>query len=168
MDLDDRAGSHHGDPDLLNRDIRLLAAYTKWVTTARRAGYAANWLPGEVDWLKSRLFWRIRSGKEPLESPPPTCYSCPWYEVIEMPAEEHSTFEAVRIYEDEGKRVVRIAQCSYDVIKEGMMDGIENAAIVGFGPYRFKTWNADKTYKTSETRRAGFIRYLETVSVMPA
>ena len=139
------AGSDHGVPDLLNRDIRLLEAYTTWVETVRKETNTPNWLPHYPDWVKSRLFWRIRSGKEPLEYPPPTCFSCPWYELIEIP-EAHVSFDPVRTYDD-GKNVAYVAQCRYEVIQKASMDGEENAATLGYGPYRFKAWNALVTTK---------------------
>lgn len=55
-----------------------------WIETARAAGYGGpNWLPSDADIYKSALFERIRSGKRPLDEPPPRGLSCPWYALIE-------------------------------------------------------------------------------------
>lgn len=147
-ELESIAGSHHGIPDLLMRDMKLICYFKKWVSTVRNAkGYDTKWLPSEIDCLKSRLFWRIRSGKDPLKDAPPTCFSCPWYEVIEIPG-PHSTIDPIRIFDDEGKKYVSVAQCRYELIESASMDGQDNAATIGFGPYRFKAWNATKEYDT--------------------
>lgn len=96
------AGSHHGAPDLFERDVVLLEHAMLWIRTVREAGnpsYTADWVPrGRADYLKSRLFWRIRSGKTPLQYAPPCAYSCPWYELIEEDR-PHYMFEEPRIYD---------------------------------------------------------------------
>ena len=68
-DLDKPAGSYHGSPDLLMRDIKLLEDYNLWIQTIMKENNneSISSLPGYPDWIKSRLFWRIRSGKQPLE-----------------------------------------------------------------------------------------------------
>lgn len=176
MNENNEVGSHHGPPVLLTRDINLLEAYTEWVTTVRKEshrGYGEHWLPGYPDWIKSRLFWRIRSGKKPLKYAPPTCWSCPWYEVIEMP-EVHTTIEPIRIIDDEGKIFACVAQCKYGVVQSGSLEGPDHAATISYGHYHFKVWNANHTYKTEQyvdgvmregedTRWTGHIQYLLTV-----
>ena len=138
---DDLAGAHHGTPDLTNRDITLLHHFRVWIDTVRavkpkyEGHYGPQWLPGPIDILKSRLFWRIRSGKKPLDFPPPTCYSCPWYEVVEISDYAHSIGEENR--ETSGNRLV-VAQDCYDILEKH-----DNYWIVSFGPYKFKAWNAD-------------------------
>ena len=163
------AGSHHGHPDLLMRDIYLLEAYTKWVETVRKEYNDQSWLPGPIDWRKSRLFWRIRSGKEPLPFAPPTCFSCPWYEVIELDYEEHTTVEEINIIKDGSEKFVSVAQCRYKLIKENTLKGKENAARVSFGPYVFDVWNDVHKFNTVDLvdnspgtieRRVGFIKYI--------
>lgn len=132
------AGSHHGSPDLFSSDITLLGAYRQWIETVWAARQDMKWLPGEIDCLKSRLFWRIRSGKSPLPSPPPTAYSCPWYEVIEE-IRPHFLWEEVRFYEpreNQPETVAVIAQCQYVVIDRSD----PKKTIVGFGPWRFRIW----------------------------
>lgn len=161
--LGEEAGAHHGDPTLFERDVKLLQACMLWIHTARgcgRLGYGPNWLPGHVDFLKSRLFWRIRSGKAPLPSAPPTSYSCPWYEVVEDGV-PHSTGPAnwTHFYpvgsEFFGKTLERglasINQCLYDIIDE--RDG---AYVVGYGPWRFRVYSGtyDQTYLDANQKAA--------------
>lgn len=149
-------GSHHGDPILTKRDMSLLEAYTTWRATVAKENGGVLTLPGPPDWLKSRLFWRIRSGKAPLKYAPPTAYSCPWYELIEV-AGPHDTWETIRIADGN----VHIAQCRYDMIrKEG------DIWIVGFGPYRFKAWNGPVPVKqkvddqwVDGTKLGGWVEY---------
>lgn len=138
--LGNLAGSHHGTPDLFERDIKLLLDYQKWVKTVRESGYTqyTDWTPSHIDMLKSRLFWRIRSGKEPLSSPPPTCYSCPWYELIEVPG-PHDVWEVIRVYStDEGynKPTAYVAQSAYNVIEQD-----PDFLILEKNGYKFKAWN---------------------------
>jgi hypothetical protein len=91
--------AHHGPPILTDRDLHILDAMVKWIATAR-AGYKnPEWLPSEVDIRKSRLFWRLRSGKEPLPAPPPKAYSCPWYEVVEE-ERAHWAYNDVHVHDD--------------------------------------------------------------------
>ena len=132
-------GSHHGDPTLTRRDIWILESQNKWICTAIAAGaFKPGKLPHHPDWIKSRLFWRIRSGKEPLKYPPPTCYSCPWYEVIEIEG-PHSSGDTIREFEREpGKKQASFNQCLYDILG---VDG--DKWVLGFGPYRFLAWNGD-------------------------
>ncbi len=163
MDYDKPVGSHHGIPDLTQRDITLLEAHALWVKTAIAAGsYPVGWMPHHPDWIKSRLFWRIRSGKQPLEYPPPTCYSCPWYELIEMPEVSHSTYEIVRTVDflsNDIKSVI-VAQCRYVYIS-GPMDNPtqENPMIIKYGQYKFRAWNGANT---SRMEPAGYIKLEST------
>jgi hypothetical protein len=151
-------GSHHGHPDLFERDIQLLQHYQKWLETAKATGLShyQNWTPSYVDMLKSRLFWRIRSGKDPLPEAPPTAYSCPWYELIEVPG-PHDIWEEIRVYgPNQGfpKKFCSVAQCSYQVIEDHAPAGQcipcggsnpEPCASVyltlKYNCYLFKAWN---------------------------
>lgn len=143
-------GAHHGDPTLYERDTKLLADFIKWVQTVRqwREKDRPDWLPSYSDILKSRLFWRIRSGKEPLPNPPPCSYSCPWYEVVEdgVPHDvwPHSTvyFSGESPFEP-GEKRVSINQDIYKII------GKEEPGkwLVEHGTYRFRVWEG-----TCETR----------------
>ena len=173
-------GSHHGEPELLRRDLWLLDCFRLWVetvrgtTSPRGGGYPENWFPGQVDCAKSRLFWRIRTGKAPLPYPPPTCYSCPWYELIEEPG-PHTT-QPLKIVDDRFRRphfdpaVVSIetlvksayvAQCRYEVAEVNTLEGEANAAIISYGPYRFRAWNAPREYASiSPTAIEGKVREL--------
>jgi len=140
-------GSHHGDPILTRHDLSLLKAYNAWVYILFEEDQYRNlflenknktlFMPNDIDWLKSRLFWRLRAGKDPLPYPPPTAFSCPWYEIIEVPG-PHDSFEHIRVSKEEGRDDrVYIAQCPYKLL-EKTDDG---KYILGFGPYRFKAWN---------------------------
>jgi hypothetical protein len=143
-DTDTPAGSHHGEPELTRHDFRLLECFRLWISTVRKSpGYDEDWMPSDADIIKSRLFWRIRSGKDPLPHPPPRAYSCPWYEVIEMPDKMHSSaFELVE-RERDGGTFVYINQCSYQVIEKGD----DGKYLLGFGPYRFYAWNGQVEWR---------------------
>jgi len=129
-------------------DFRLVVNLISWIRTARKWRYNAfqpkgDWLPGAPDVLKSRLFWRLRTGQDPLDYPPPTAFSCPWYELIED-NRAHWAYEAFVFVPKDGSRigdeieapVMSIAQCSYVVVD--MADGVPSK--VSFGPYVFKVW----------------------------
>ena len=125
---------HKGD----ERNIRLMKAFVKWITTVRKVSrYSENWMPSNVDIEKSRLFWWIRSGHEPLDYPPPCAYSCPWYEVVTEEG-SHGTYEFNICTDDHpfyaGK--VNIAQAIYDLIEKVS----DEEYIVGYGPYRFRAY----------------------------
>jgi hypothetical protein len=123
--------SHHGPPVLTRRDVAICQAMSRWIDIAREK-YGPDWLPAGADIEKSRLFWRLRSGKEPLDHPPPCAFSCPWYEVIEEPHRPHWAFEA---WEMEG--AFYIAQNPYEVLERNAQ-GVPSR--VGFGPWSFRCW----------------------------
>lgn len=189
--LEKLAGSHHGTPDLFEKDIKLLLDYQKWITTAKQAGKKQyeqtgcqssytkeDWIPTKIDMLKSRLFWRIRSDKEPLPEAPPTAYSCSWYELIEVPG-PHDVWEEIRVYDHsswlkppEGKKLAFVAQTLYEVLEEHS-DGI---LILKYNCYKFKAWNGmiptrslvtdavTGEQKVTDTERpGGWIEYIGTV-----
>lgn len=132
-------GSHHGTPLLTNRDISLLEAYNLWVKIWFENGGNRNFcLPNHADWLKSRLFWRIRSGKKPLEYPPPRAFACPWYELIEIKG-PHAAYDILE--EQDGK--MHIAGCAYEILGKTRDDKWK----LGFGPYRFKAWLGPAIHK---------------------
>lgn len=115
--------------------LNLMRSYQLWVETVRQVPrYGPTWEPNDIDIAKSRLFWRIRSGYQPLPWAPPTAYSCPWYEVVEDMG-NHSCFECWRGPETSpiGHDYWVIAQCVYDQIEELA----DNQYIVGYGEYRF-------------------------------
>lgn len=129
----------HHDREAIEIDdshINLMRSFQLWVETVRNSGgvYDDTWVPSDIDIVKSRLFWRIRAGYQPLPWAPPKAYSCPWYEVVEDLG-NHSCFECWRgtdgiLY---GPERWIIAQCVYDHIEE-----LENNQhIVGYGEYRF-------------------------------
>ena len=120
----------------------------KWIRTVRDAVFfnTPPFIPSRVDLIKSRLFWRIRSGKEPLKFPPPCAYSCPWYELIDEPERAHWAYECyVHKPGDDSfwgtlkKAVAHIAQTAYTV--ETWSDE-ENSIpeTVSFGEYLFKVF----------------------------
>lgn len=130
---------HHDDLILDGRDIRLMRAYLKWVDTARREGsrrgyYGPDWTPSDADIAKSRLFWWIRSGHEPLPYPPPRAYSCPWYEIVVETDRYHWAYE-LTVWDKGGVRTALVCQCEYEIISE--QDG---EYTIGFGPYRFRAF----------------------------
>lgn len=145
---DDQGIAHHGPPIITERDAALLGAMVKWIATARAAGRRdyQGWLPSHPDIIKSRLFWRIRSGKEPLPEPPPTCFSCPWYEVVEV-LEPHDIFDVHPYPKDwsNGKNLVSVGQCPYEVIQELE----DKSRIVGFGRWRFRLWRDVEKWKAA-------------------
>ena len=137
-------GSHHGEPELTRRDIWLLECHSLWVETAQDASGRAFGLPHYPDWIKSRLFWRIRSGKPPLKYAPPTCYSCPWYELIDMPDIAHSVRDPIKRFDffGNGELVCSVAQCRYEIVYWPSSEPTkDNPAILKFGNYRFRSWN---------------------------
>ena len=113
--LGKHSGSHHGTPDLFERDIKLLIDYQLWIKTANEASeklfqrtgfknsyHKDTWIPSQADMTKSRLFWRIRSGLQPLPEAPPTAYSCSWYELIEIPGPHDCWPDEIRTYKPDG------------------------------------------------------------------
>ena len=133
--------AHHGPPILTERDLHYCMAMVKWIRTARKFGgswYDSSWLPDEPDIRKSRLFWRLRSGKQPLPHPPPTAYSCPWYELIEEDR-PHWAYE-VSVYNEKA----HVAQCSYDIIET---NDNGNPIRIAFGPWEFTCTYGESPYK---------------------
>lgn len=128
----------HHDQEAVTLDeshLDLMRSFHLWVETVRKSpGYSSNWEPSDIDIIKSRLFWRIRSGYQPLPWAPPRAYSCPWYEVVEDMG-NHSCFDCWSKLKDGAiapKHWV-IAQCLYDHIETRE----DNTHIVGYGKYRF-------------------------------
>lgn len=139
---EDYGVAHHGPPILTRRDVGYCLAMVRWIHTARSSGsfrYGPDWLPTAVDIEKSRLFWRLRAGKQPLPHRPPTCYSCPWYEVVEE-LTPHWTHECWTAGKELGfdRPHALIGQCPYAIEKINHDEG--SVEIVSFGPWRFKLW----------------------------
>lgn len=140
----------HGHPFLSEQDVDLLLIYTRWVQfrflPEKKAGDKRRFdagLPTYADIKKSRLFWRMRSRKMIYKHAPPTCFSCPWYELLDNHTEEHATFDGgffkmpasmlARMDSDRDGTFMSIAQCTYQIL-----DTIdENRWHVAFGAYRF-------------------------------
>jgi hypothetical protein len=135
---EDRGVGHHGPPILTPRDVILCQAMSEWIATARQWGgsHYKDWTPSFPDITKSRLFWRIRSGKKPLPEPPPTCYSCPWYEVVEEDR-PHWTSEC---YVSGNK--VNLAQCSYEIVQtvQEHPDQPPTPTVVRFRSLTYRIW----------------------------
>lgn len=76
-------GKHVGD----ETDFRNCVNMITWIRTVRKTQKYGEgrwpWFPSRIDMWKSSFFWRLRSGKAPLPSPPPTSFSYPWYDVVE-------------------------------------------------------------------------------------
>lgn len=138
----ENAHAHHGEPMLTKRDLSIAQSVVGWIRAVRETGHNEGWLPDGADFIKSRLFWRVRSGKKPLLHAPPTCFSCPWYEVVEE-AGPHSTFDGGIFEWEPGKRLLSIAQCGYTIVEESA-DGRE--FLVEFNTYRFRVWRAPSTF----------------------
>lgn len=159
-DAQEESLAHHGPPVFTERDLHVSRAVVQWIATARKArskafvsfGYDKDWLPAEVDMRKSRLFWRLRSGKKPLPEPPPCAYSCPWYEVVE----EDRPHGAYEMTVHDGK--AHIAQCAYEIEE---MNGTE-PSIVKFNCYRFKVWRDSPTPDVKPFRHVWIQRIFET------
>ncbi len=128
----DEGVAHHGPPVLTEREANICLAMSKWIRIAQKR-YGSAWLPGYPDVVKSRLFWRLRSGKEALAHRPPTAYSCPWYELIDEPERAHWAYDM-----GEWEGCVYFAQCRYDEVLERSKDG--KPSVVRFGPYVFSCW----------------------------
>jgi len=126
-------GCHHDDLVIEDRDERLLYAFMTWVDTVRRERSDPAWMPSPIDVKKSRLFWWIRSGHEPLSSPPPCAFSCPWYEVVTEAGAHH----VYNLFVNENHPdAVFVAQDRYELIEKRS----DSEMLLGFGPYRFKVF----------------------------
>jgi hypothetical protein len=129
---DDQIGvGHHGPPVLTERDVYIAEALVQWIQIAQKK-YGPTWFPNYVDIQKSRLFWRLRSGKELLEEPPPTAFSCPWYELVEEPDRPHWAYDG---HLHEGQ--IYLAQCRYDLLEYDIETKVH---VVAFGSYVFRCW----------------------------
>lgn len=124
------AGAHHGDPILTMRDLNISRAVVAWIEIARKK-YGQDWLPSDADFMKSRLFWRLRTGIKPLKYPPPTAFSYPWYEVVEQKDRPHWAYE-LHAYPAGSNMIV-----GYDI---GNSDGI---AFISQCPYLVSKWADD-------------------------
>lgn len=137
-DHEDKHGvAHHGAPILTRRDEAICHAMVNWIRIARERN-GKDWLPGSADICKSRLFWRLRAGKQPLKHRPPTAYSCPWYELIDEPERPHWAYDMA---EWEGETY--FAQCRYKTLDR---DADGKPSRVTFGPYTFKCWFGESPY----------------------
>lgn len=130
------------------RGTRLWEAMSLWIKTARtwNPQYRDRWYPHGADFKKSRLFWRIRSGRQPLPEPPPCAFSCPWYEVVEedqphwcSDVSPSSMWEDAQ-YSPRLGPTVQINQCSYQLLHKVT----ETEAIVQYGSYRYWLWKGEK------------------------
>lgn len=137
---------HHDGTTLTERELKLMFNFLDWVDTVRASPgqrYKPTWRPSEIDVIKSRLFWWIRSGHDPLPYPPPCAFSCPWYELITEEG-NHSVYELGGLVtagsyfraEANGLDQVVVGQDFYDLIEQVS----ETEMILGFGPYRFRAF----------------------------
>lgn len=137
--------AHHGEPILTQDMAKVCLAMLEWIRVveaeyARRGDKAylpKRFTPSYVDLIKSRLFWRLRSGKEALPEAPPTAYSCPWYEVVEN---DHPHWAYECFFGDEIKwkgydGCAIIAQCPYKIVEKREADWV-----VQFNCYKFRLW----------------------------
>lgn len=149
--------AHHGPPILTRRDEAICLAMSEWIRIARQ-GYGSDWLPGSADICKSRLFWRLRSGKPALPSPPPTAYSCPWYELIDEPERPHWAYDM-----GEWNGETFFAQCRYKVLAR---DDVGKPARVKFGPYEFRCWVGKSPY--SNDHEGWWLQYEPSATIAKA
>lgn len=148
INTEEDAGAHHGDPILTMRDLNISRAVVSWIEIARKK-YGQEWLPSDTDFIKSRLFWRLRSGFKPLPDPPPTAFSCPWYEVIEEKERPHWVHELLS-YPSGSSMLFNfdlngadgmafISQCPY-LITKWSDDSKLVPEEVTYGPYKFRVF----------------------------
>lgn len=99
-----------------------------WITTTKASNRPFPYNNGNhssyTDLLKSSLFGRLRSGKLPLDEPPPVAFSYPWYEIVEDPEPKiisYNTKESITIItEIMGKTidpVLSILQNHYEIVE---------------------------------------------------
>jgi hypothetical protein len=136
--------AHHGPRILTRRDLAVAHSVVAWIDTVRKRDgwYGEKWLPSGADFEKSRLFWRIRSGKAPLPHPPPTAYSCPWYELIDEPERAHWAYDHVM-----HKGVPIFAQCRYELVS--LKEGTAIPERVRFGPWTLRCWEGPGPYNNN-------------------
>lgn len=134
-----------------------------WIKTVRETGakygnayYGSDWLPSEADFEKSALLERIRSGKLPMDEPPPVGYSCPWYALVEDKGPHYIfdvTFEANWLSENE----CSVAQNRFTIYhtlgkKEFIVGDAKGTS------YRFRLWYDEEyqhpAYRSNPPREA--------------
>lgn len=143
-------------------DVEIAQAVVLWITTARAAGYGDNWLPMGVAVHKSALFERIRSGKDPLEFPPPVAFSCPWYALVEEPT-PHNVGDGENFgpHFYTGQRLmpentVNIFQSLYDIVEKTSDTDMIVKDRRHETPYRFRLWfDAEWRRPNAGDERAG-------------
>lgn len=135
-------------PDITHlnqREQKLVKAMALWIETARAAKppwyYSEGWYPRDPDFEKSRLFWRIRTGRMPLPDPPPCAFSCPWYEVVEEDQPHRCTEVSLNsTWEDHHHKrawlAVRVNQETYKLVKKIS----DTEALVQFGRHKYRVW----------------------------
>lgn len=137
-----------------------------WIKTARGTGsfgYGTDWLPSIADFTKSALFERIRSGKKPLDNPPPRGMACPWYAVVEDAGphylfEVHTKCAAVLSKPDDGEPIIALQNAYVITSKRGESDFIvrdgHHRKDTG---YRFRMWlDADWTHPSGHYPKGGW------------
>jgi len=145
----DQGVAHHGNPVLTQDAYDTCRAMITWIRTVRKErfgdpAYGEGWLPTDVDMQKSRLFWRCRSGKEPLLMAPPTAYSCPWYEVVEEMDRPHWAYDGC-IQNTGTRKLAFIAQCPYEILE---LADDEKSAIVKFNMWKFRIFIGQQETRT--------------------
>ena len=131
-------------------EMELCTKMAWWIRVVRETGgqfYGKDWLPSQADIGKSALFERIRSGREPLEFPPPLGYSCPWYGVVEDPGPHmvgNRIFEHVQFgiagNEYFPENSVSILQNLYEIVKRLAKEAYLIKDLRHDTPYRWKLW----------------------------
>lgn len=139
-----------------------------WIRTARGSsfGYPEDWLPSDADFGKSALLERLRSGKEPLEQPPPRGFSCPWYAIVEDPG-PHYVGDDVWPGEMAGihlEKTMVVFQHPYAIVEEAPTHFIVKDATRDTS-YRFKLWKDENWRHPSGKQVGGW--FMQNVALTP-
>lgn len=152
-----------------SNDLDTARAVVTWIRTARAAGYGGpDWWPSDADVAKSALFERLRSGKEPLEFPPPVAFSCPWYAVVED-HEPHYVgngpgfgpyfYQDGELMGTQGQ--VNLFQNHYGVVEKTTDQDMVVRDVRHQTPYLFRLW-FDADYRSASTSTGGwFLQIIE-------
>lgn len=137
--------------------LAIAQGVVRWIVAARAAGYpsglASNpgWFPASSDYIKSALWERIRSGKEPLAEPPPRGMACPWYALVEDPG-PHYVNEVMELADDHWLRdlgdggrderpLITALQNIYEIVERvNEKDFVVRDAAHQPTSYRFRLW----------------------------
>lgn len=157
---------------LTDYELDLCLNMAKWLDIRKAWSPQEGWLPTSADIIKSALFERLRSGRQPLNFPPPTGLSCPWYAVLEDRGPHFvgdgggfgPNFYYVKANDwecldsHEKATNVSILQSIYKILEKNENYMVVQPENQPNSPYRFKLW-----YE-SEHENTGINKPLETSS----